>query len=162
METTKIKWYNKKWIVILLCIFFFPLGLIAIWKSNVIANGWKIAYTIIIGIIVLANLGDDKETKTDTVSETETHESPQKTREERIKSQFNSWNGAHYNLEKYIKANMNDADSYEHVETRYIVQEGNILYVETKFRGNNAFGAKVIQVVKARVDFDGNILEIIE
>ena len=67
---TKIKWYDKKWVVTLLCIFFFPLGLVGLWKSNVIKQGWKIAITIIIGLVVLANIGkDDAKTSTKVVKQ---------------------------------------------------------------------------------------------
>jgi hypothetical protein len=31
-----------------------------------------------------------------------------------------------------------------------------------KYRGNNKFGAKVINYIKAKVDLEGNILEIID
>ena len=40
---------------------------------------------------------------------------------EKVKEQFSSWDGAHKNLEKAIKKNMNDPSSYEHVETTYSV-----------------------------------------
>lgn len=60
------KWYDKKIIVVLLCIFFFPVGLYGLWKSNVIHKGWKIGYTIFIFILfVLAQAAkDQKQEKT--------------------------------------------------------------------------------------------------
>jgi len=53
-------WYQKTWLVVILCIVFFPVGLYALWKNTKIKKGWKIFFTIIIAIIVLSNLGDDK------------------------------------------------------------------------------------------------------
>ena len=75
-------------------------------------------------------------------------------------SQFSAWDGSHSGLERLIKNNMNDPDSYEHVETRF-VDHSTYIYVVTKFRGNNAFGGKVINTVEAKVDFSGNVIEII-
>lgn len=79
----------------------------------------------------------------------------------KIEKQFSSWDGAHRNLEKYIKDHMNDPDSYEHVETKYWDLKDHLV-VLTTFRGKNAFGGKVINTVKAKVDLDGNVIEIIE
>ncbi len=56
---TQSKWYDKTWLVVLLCIFFFPVGLYALWKNSFISKGWKIGVTIIIAFIVLAKIGED-------------------------------------------------------------------------------------------------------
>ena len=84
-----------------------------------------------------------------------------KARKEEIGKQFSAWDGSNYTLEKYIKSSMNDPDSYEHVETRY-VDNGNDITVYTKFRGTNAFGGKVVNVVGARMSLSGEILEILK
>lgn len=55
---------------------------------------------------------------------------------------------------------MNDPDSYEHIETRFR-DDGDNIFVITKFRGTNAFGGKVINTVSAKVDFNGNVIEVI-
>lgn len=55
---TTEKWYDKTWLVILLCVIFFPVGLYALWKSNRISKGWKIGGTVIIGLLVVAALND--------------------------------------------------------------------------------------------------------
>ena len=55
---------------------------------------------------------------------------------------------------------MNDPDSYEHVETRFR-DEGEYIFVITKFRGKNAFGGTVTNTISAKVDFDGDVIEII-
>jgi hypothetical protein len=83
-----------------------------------------------------------------------------KNREETIKRQFSSWDGSHRTLTKFIKDNMNDPDSYEHIETRYR-DDGNSIIVITRFRGANAFGGKVINTITARVGIDGNVIEVI-
>jgi len=81
-------------------------------------------------------------------------------RQDRIKRQFNAWNGAHMKLEFYIKENMNDPESFEHIETTYF-DKGDYLVVIMKFRGKNAFGGKVINYVRAKVDLDGNVIKIL-
>ena len=58
---TQKKWYDNKFIVHLLLIIFFPVGLYALWKSNTIAKWWKITATVLISLIVIANLADDKD-----------------------------------------------------------------------------------------------------
>lgn len=82
-------------------------------------------------------------------------------RKKQIETQFSSWDGSHRGLEKVVKDAMNDPDSYEHVETRYI-DNGNYLIVITSFRGKNAFGGVVKNTVRAKVDMNGNVLQIIE
>lgn len=57
-------WYEKTWLVVLLCIIFFPVGLYALWKNSSISKVWKIGVTIIIALIVIANLGTDDKTST--------------------------------------------------------------------------------------------------
>lgn len=75
-----------------------------------------------------------------------------------VESQFTY--GRHIGLEIFIKDNMNDPKSFEHIETRYR-DEGNYIFVSKKFRGKNAFGGKVINTVTAKVGFNDNVIEII-
>lgn len=86
-------------------------------------------------------------------------------RSEWIEEQFNPWNGAHYELERLIKENLNDEKSYKHIETIYWdikddeikdyannllsdfgsserVEIGDLL-ISTKFSAKNAFNATV-------------------
>lgn len=81
-------------------------------------------------------------------------------RMEKIKRQFSTWDGSHRSIEEYIKSVMNDPNSYEHVETRY-VDFGEYLLVQTTFRGKNAYGGVVKNTVKAKVDLDGKVLDIL-
>jgi len=87
-----------------------------------------------------------------------------RTTEERKKKlglQFSVWDGSHRTLEKLIKATMNDPRSYEHVETVYWDMEEHLI-VRTTFRGKNIYGGVVPNWVKAKIDLDGNIIEVIE
>lgn len=78
-------------------------------------------------------------------------------RQNKIKLQFSSWDGSHSALKSYVKDNMNDPSSFDHIKTTYS-DKGNYLLVQMKFRGKNSFGAKIIEVVTAKVDLEGNIL----
>ena len=82
-------------------------------------------------------------------------------RKERIERQFSGWDGSHRNLVAYIKKSMNDPDSYKHEETRF-EDKGTFLIVRTSFRGKNAFGGMVKNTILAKIDFDGNIIEILK
>lgn len=79
----------------------------------------------------------------------------------KVTAQFSSWDGSHINLEKLIKSRMHDPASYRHVETNYLDRGGHIL-VTTKFRGKNAFGALILNNARARVDINGNIIELLD
>ncbi len=146
--------------------------------------------TIFIGVIFIANNQVDKENETnkqeqeaferlpqhvkDSINfvkaqqdsldnikrEVERLVSEKKNRKEKVEKQFSSWDGSHLGLTSIIKRSMNDPDSYEHIETRFR-DDGNSIFVITEFRGKNAFGGKVKNTVSARVDFEGNVIEII-
>lgn len=52
-STTQPQWYDKKWLVAVLCIFFFPVGLYALWKNKDISKWWKVGVTAMIALGVL-------------------------------------------------------------------------------------------------------------
>jgi hypothetical protein len=81
-QTTQSKWYDKTWLVIVLCIIFFPVGLYALWKNQSISKGWKIGVTVVIALIVLAQIGKDKKGSTssaDNSSSSSSEQTEQKT-----------------------------------------------------------------------------------
>lgn len=79
-NTNSNAWYEKTWVVVILCILFFPVGLYALWKNSSIGKGWKIGVTAIIALIVIANIGD-KEDKSQSASNSTTTESTTTTTE---------------------------------------------------------------------------------
>lgn len=81
-------------------------------------------------------------------------------RKEQIEAQFSRLDGSHIQLARLIKKSMNDPDSYEHDDTTYS-DKGDYLMVRTYFRGRNAFGGMVRNQVTAKVDLEGNVIEII-
>ena len=77
-----------------------------------------------------------------------------------ITSQFNAWDGSHYNLELRVKHGMRDPSSYEHIETRYNEEKDGLL-IETTYRGRNGFGGMTIETTRARTNKKGEIIEIL-
>lgn len=66
-------------------------------------------------------------------------------------------------LVKLVKENMNDPDSFQHVETTYEDKGIGVgFYVHMKYRGNNAFGGVVTEIVSADANYIGNSIEIID
>lgn len=100
----------------------------------------------------------DKRSKVESSVEIAVKLDPKKEeRQNLIYKQFSNWDGSHRNLKRYVKSNMNDPKSFEHIETTY-TDKGTYLYVYMKFRGSNAFGATVLNTIRAKVDLQGNIL----
>lgn len=84
-----------------------------------------------------------------------------KKRKEEFESKcISSWDGAHSELLVYVKRHMNDRKSFEHVETKYTLYDDYVL-VMMKFRGKNAFGAMVLNQVRAKVGYNCEVLEIV-
>ncbi len=79
----------------------------------------------------------------------------------KIQAQFDPWNGSNIYLVQAVKASMNDPSSFKHVNTSYYTDRKNrsIIHVVMQFRGKNAFGALVLNQVKANMDANGNILD---
>ena len=84
----------------------------------------------------------------------------EKNRKKKIEEQFDPWDGSHIALSRLIKQNCRNPDSYEHIETKYR-DNGNLIFVTTKYRAENGFGGMAIGNVTAKVDIEGNVIEII-
>lgn len=82
-------------------------------------------------------------------------------RKKEMLSQFSGWNGVHYGLEKLIKSQMNDPDSFDHDSTN-IWDMGDHMIVNMKYYGKNSYNAKVKGFVKAKISLDGKTIDIIE
>ncbi len=126
-------------------------------------GGFKFGCLSLIGFVILLGLISslfNNKPSSSFKSEPVKIQSAAEIRKERIKKQFSGWDGSHYGLERLIKKTMNDPDSYKHDETRYSDQ-GDYLIVKTTFRGKNAFGGMVINSVTAKVDLDGNVIQVL-
>ena len=82
----------------------------------------------------------------------------------KIASQFDRWDGSHIKTREAIQSLMNDPESYENVETRYIQYASNdtLMKVVVKFRGKNQFGGVVTQVYTSLIDTAGNVIDLRE
>jgi len=81
-------------------------------------------------------------------------------RKEQVQAQFSSWDGSHKGLSKYIKQALKNPDSYEHIETRYDDRVVHLV-VTTTYRCVDASGKSVKKSLKATVDLNGNVIEIL-
>jgi len=128
------------------------------WSPKIIA--------VVIGIILLFMIighsmtGEEGARKTAAPVKTP-KEIAAEARKAQLRPQFSGWDGSHRGLEEYIKDHMNDPDSYKHVETEYWDRK-DYLIVKTIFRGKNAFGGTVTNTIMAKVDMNGNVIEIIK
>jgi hypothetical protein len=68
---------------------------------------------------------------------------------------LSSYNGSHRGVVKYVKENLRDPDSYDHIETRItpISKEGEHVLV-MKYRAKNGFGGMNVESVIATVKND--------
>lgn len=72
---------------------------------------------------------------------------------------FSVYDGSHIFLVKEVKNRLNDADSFEHVETKYKYNETDkTVGLLMTFRATNGFGAKMLGTAIATSDLKGNIV----
>jgi hypothetical protein len=57
---TELKWYQKPAGVIILLIFFFPVGLYLMWKNELWSKQTRWIVTGLLALVVIANAGNDK------------------------------------------------------------------------------------------------------
>lgn len=84
----------------------------------------------------------------------------QKERNEKFAANLSGWDGSLKSLKRHTENAMHDPDSFEHIQTRFVPAGENFI-VKMDFRGKNAFGALVRNSITAKVDSDGNILQIL-
>lgn len=81
-------------------------------------------------------------------------------RDARVQRQFSSWDGSHPGVAKYIKQSLRDPKSFEHINTQFDDRVVNLV-VTTTYWYKDAAGQKVKGSITAKVDLDGNILEVL-
>jgi hypothetical protein len=115
---------------------------------------------IIFAIIMIWSLFNNDTSDKATKTQPAAPKTQEEIRKEQIEKHFSAWDGSHRGLTEAIKRSMNDPSSYDHEKTVYW-DKGDHLVVQTTFRGKNAFGGVVINSVMAKVDLNGNVIEII-
>ncbi|WP_300434036.1 hypothetical protein [Christiangramia sp.] len=92
-------------------------------------------------------------------------ETPQLTdaekRVQHIENCLSAWDGSHPELEERIKSSLNDEESYEHIETRYLDNDSSITLI-TKFSAKNSFGGTLKKDVIAEINNNCELIEIIQ
>lgn len=78
-------------------------------------------------------------------------EEAEKAKQAELAKYFSAWDGSNRELVELVKANMNDPDSFEHVETRF-KDHGDGYRIVMTFRGKNAFNATITQQIMARLN----------
>lgn len=83
----------------------------------------------------------------------------EKTLSDNEKLQFRSIDGSNILVVNFVKKLMNDPNSFEHINTTvYKTDDRAFLDVVMMYRGKNAFGAKVVNTIKARVSLISNTI----
>lgn len=84
---------------------------------------------------------------------------------DKLFTQFSPWDGSFRPLEAFIKENMNDPKSYDHANTYYRLQlndrKNPKAIITEEFRGKNAFGAVVKQIVQIEYDINKETFRVI-
>lgn len=74
---------------------------------------------------------------------------------------LSAWDGSCIELVKYVKNNMNNPKSFEHVSTTYATLKDYAVVTMT-YRGTNGFGATVTEQIRAKVSYDCEVLGIMK
>lgn len=74
---------------------------------------------------------------------------------------FTGMDGYNLPLVNYVKENLHDADSFEHVETKFKLMDGYVVVV-MKYRAKNGFNAMRLNQVTAKINYDCQVIEVTE
>jgi hypothetical protein len=86
---------------------------------------------------------------------------PEQVATESIEKNFNGWDGSHIKLTRFVKENLNDPDSYEHIETTYKVT-GDSIWLFMNYRAKNSFGGIVKEGITAIANKEtGELIQVI-
>lgn len=72
-----------------------------------------------------------------------------------------SWDNSYRPLVKLVKDNMNDPDSFQHVETKYWKSPKTFVF-KMIYRGKNVFGGVVTQKIRLEIDLKNNTMKTTE
>ena len=128
-------------------------------KTATTKSKWKAWHIIVLIVIVgIGFLAKTMFNKLDAIEAAQND--PKEIRNNLIKKSFSEWDGTSIALVKSVKDNMNDPASFELVDNKVWDNGHDTLVVKMKYRGKNAFGGKVTEMVRAEVDINGNVLKI--
>ena len=159
------KWYDRKWLVYSICIFFFPLGFYGLYKSQTIERSTKY---MIVGIWVILwalqmfkkqNQLDfaDKEPVATKIDSTEIRAELERKRDQQPTD-------CYYVARRLLKDNLNDKDSYEEdTHEEYFVKQRSkkdpYIQVTIRYRAKNGFGAIMLNETVFNFDESLNMVK---
>lgn len=126
MKNTTTAWYDNNLTVTLLLIFFFPLGIYALWKNKNISKNWKVIITCFFVFMIIGVSTSDRKPVLDL----------QKEKKDQL---FH----IAYESEQRIKENLKDPDSFELISKHYEFMNDTIYKVEITYSGTNSFGGRI-------------------
>lgn len=107
-----------------------------------------IAFLAICAVMVIIPSGSNK--------------TPEELHRDSVQIQFSPWDGSHMELERFVKKNIRDPESFQHSNTTYFDRHDGTIVVEMTYRARNGFGGMNSCRIVAKVDMQGNILEVLE
>lgn len=82
-------------------------------------------------------------------------------KENSITIENSAWDGSVFQVEKYLKKNLKDPDSYESIEWGKVVETDNGYMVRHKYRAKNSFGGYTIDNNVFYLDFKGSVTNVV-
>ncbi|MFB3390029.1 hypothetical protein [Flavobacterium sp. LAR06] len=142
METQEPKkWYEKTGVVVLFLIFFFPVGLYALWKNSSISKKLKIIVSVFYGLMIIASIGsknNDAEVKNNigATNNVESKFNLNKEKQKHLKTIARK-------SERGLIQNMKDPDSYKNVSNDFYFLNDSIYFINIIYSGTNSFGGRI-------------------
>ena len=93
---------------------------------------------IFVSIVFIVNTCSDQDSSTNSTNKIDSH--------------FSKFDGSFIKFREYIKENLNDPSSFEHVETRFTDHEDGTATVWMKYRGKNSFNATITKIAKCTLN----------
>jgi hypothetical protein len=120
-------WYNKTILVVLSLIFFFPVGLYALWKNEKAPKPLKIIVSVFFAIALILSMNAEPIPEKFDL---------QKEKEDELRS-------IAFYAEQNIIDNLKDPDSYEVIFKDYVFMNDSIYKVTIRYSGTNSFNARI-------------------
>lgn len=142
LEIEENKWYNKQWLVVLVLVFFWPLGIYAFFKSDfkkgILLKFFGLVLIVLVGFIM----------QPDKKNFNSIHD----------KVKNSQWDGSVDVAERYLKRNLlKDPSSYESISWGKVAKNPDGSYQVTHtFRARNGFGGMGKETITFIISSDGS------
>lgn len=125
-DLIKKPWYQKKTVVILWIVFFFPVGLYGLWKGDIFTKIIKITITAFFILLMVFMPKSNNVVEFDLKKEKE---------DQLIHIAFDA--------ERTIKENMKDPSSFELIDRDYKFLSDTVYEINITYSGTNSFGGRI-------------------